>query len=320
MSRMQHNKPHLTPDVSVVIVTWNNLDPLRQCLDALERAIVKSGLDVEIIVVNNGSNDGTEEFLNSNNRLRQFQFGHNAGFGPASNQGITIAKAPLVTLLNDDILVDPGFLRPMIRHFDNPKVFAVAPFMILNGKPLPGRSVGHFRNGLLEISILNDHPDEPALVLFAGGGAGMFRMEMLMKLGCFDETYHPFYFEDLDLSYRAWKRGWICISEPLSIMHHHHEGTINKRFPKKYIYEVAFRNHILFHWKNIHDTKWISAHILRITRTFLWALISFNLNDVRAIFMALAKMGPVLRMRAVEKEEATIADRSLIHTISRNDI
>jgi prepilin-type processing-associated H-X9-DG protein len=158
-------------------------------------------------------------------------------------------------------MVDPGFLEPMVRHFSRPDVFAVAPFMVLNGEPLRGRSVGRFRKGFMGIEILNDHPGRPANVLFAGGGAGMFRREMLINLGCFDRLYHPFYFEDVDLGYRAWKRGWVCISEPGSKVHHRHAGTIGRRFSKRQVYAIAKRNYILFHWKNIHDGEWMADHI-----------------------------------------------------------
>lgn len=320
MNQMPSNNLKPVPAISVVVVTWNNLDSLRLCLEALNNAVVRSGLVTEIIVVNNGSSDGTTEFLDKNDRVRQFRFGSNAGFGPASNQGMRMAKAPLVAMLNDDIVVDPGFLGPITRHFTRPEVFAVAPLMILNGKPLPGRSMGCFCRGVLEIKVKDDHHGEPAFTLFAGGGAGIFRREMLLSLGGFDKLYHPFYFEDLDLGYRAWKRGWVCISEPESVVHHYHAGTIGKRFSQRYVYAIAQRNYLLFHWKNIHDNRWIAEHIGYLIKNIILALISYKLVEIWALALAVTRICLAMRARKAEVSISVLDDRSVLEKISQNNI
>jgi GT2 family glycosyltransferase len=320
MNQMSHKTSHQHTMVSVVVVTWNNLDSLRQCLGAIDKAVACSGLKTEVIVVNNGSRDGTEDFLNNNPQIRNFSFDRNTGFGPASNKGIRMARSPLIVLLNDDIVVAPDFLGPMMRHFEMPDVFAVAPLMILNGKPLPGRSVGCFRRGLLEIEVRNDHPGKPAFTLFAGGGAGMFRREMLLTLGGFDELYHPFYYEDLDLGYRGWKRGWVCISEPGSVVHHHHAGTIGKRFSRRYVYAVSRRNYLLFHWKNIHDPRWTAEHAGSLMKSIILALISFKLVEIWALALAGIRLGSAMKARAFEVSKSEHDDRSVLGKISQNNI
>ncbi|MDO9069260.1 MAG: glycosyltransferase family 2 protein [Deltaproteobacteria bacterium] len=317
---MSHKTLRPAAMVSVVVVTWNNLESLRQCLGAMDNAAVYSGLKTEIIVVNNGSSDGTKEFLNNNPLIRNFSFDRNTGFGPASNQGIRMARSPLIVLLNDDIVVSPDFLGPMARHFAMPEVFAVAPLMILNGKPLPGRSVGCFRRGLLEIEVRNDHPGKPAYTLFAGGGAGMFRREMLLALGGFDEMYHPFYYEDLDLGYRAWKRGWRCISEPGSVVHHHHAGTIGKRFSRRYVYAISRRNYLLFHWKNIHDPRWLAEHGGSLMKNVFRALITFKLVEIWVLVLALTRACQAMRARTTEVSKSVLDDRSVLGKISQNNI
>jgi GT2 family glycosyltransferase len=315
-------KPHDReglPAVSVVVVTWDNLNSLKQCLEHLGKAAAGSGLVTETIVVDNGSQDGTRQFLKAHEGIRYFSFDHNTGFGPASNRGIQMARAPLVVLLNDDIVVDLDFLKPMVRHFSKPEVFAVAPFMVLNGEPLLGRSVGSFKNGLMEIEIVSDHPGSPAKVLFAGGGAGMFRREMLMKLGCFDRLYHPFYFEDVDLGYRAWKRGWVCVSEPSSIVQHHHAGTIGKRFSQRHVYAIARRNYLLFHWKNIHDKDWIADHIRRLAKEFVSAIVSLKMTEMWALAMAFGKIIQAIKSRIQEKKQVSIGDKEVLNTVNQGD-
>src|SRR5579871_6201197 len=121
-----------------------------------------------------------------------------------------------------------------------------------------------------------------------------------LELGGFHELFHPFYIEDTDLSYAAWKRGWHVLYQPAAVVYHEHRGTIGKRFSQAQINAVLKRNHILMVWKNIHNWGMMWEHLL-----FLWigAIVSFlgGESPTRATLAgywgALGRWGMALRAR-----------------------
>ncbi len=87
---------------------------------------------------------------------------------------------------------------------------------------------------------------------YGGGGSCAFDRRKFFELGGFDELLAPFYLEDTDLGFLAWKRGWKVLYQPASVVHHEHRGTIGKRFSAEYIESILRKNFLLFCWKNIH--------------------------------------------------------------------
>jgi len=109
-----------------------------------------------------------------------------------------------------------------------------------------------------------------------GGGSCAFDREKFLELGGFDELLAPFYLEDTDLGYMAWKRGWKVLYQPRSVVFHEHRGTIGKRFTEEQIQAVLKKNYLLFCWKNIHEWRRLAGHFV-----FAWAgaVISVLLGD-----------------------------------------
>ncbi|MGH9593996.1 MAG: glycosyltransferase, partial [Bryobacteraceae bacterium] len=97
---------------------------------------------------------------------------------------------------------------------------------------------------------------------YGGGGSCAFDRAKFLELGGFDEILHPFYLEDTDLGYMAWKRGWQVLYQPRSVVYHEHRGTIGKRFSEAYIQSVLKKNFLLFCWKNIHEWSKLVPHFL----------------------------------------------------------
>ena len=94
---------------------------------------------------------------------------------------------------------------------------------------------------------------------YGGGGSCAFDRAKFLDIGGFDHLYRPFYLEDTDLGYMAWKRGWKVLYQPASVVYHEHRGTIGKRFSNAYIQSVLKKNFVLFAWKNIHDWRMLAA-------------------------------------------------------------
>jgi hypothetical protein len=111
------------------------------------------------------------------------------------------------------------------------------------------------------------HRDDPAIhdlypCAYGGGGSCAFDRRKFLELGGFDELLAPFYMEDTDLGYLAWKRGWKVLYQPRSIVFHEHRGTIGKRFSRTYIDSIVQKNLLLFCWKNIHEWSRLAPHFI----------------------------------------------------------
>src|ERR1700757_2598796 len=110
----------------------------------------------------------------------------------------------------------------------------------------------------------------------AAAAPGRLNGRKFLELGGFDSLLRPFYLEDTDLGYQAWKRGWKVLYQPKSVVYHEHRGTIGKRFTESQIQAVLKKNFILFCWKNIHDWKKL---ISQFFFTYAGALVSVGFGD-----------------------------------------
>jgi GT2 family glycosyltransferase len=136
-----------------------------------------------------------------------------------------------------------------------------------------------------------------------------------MKLGGMDHLYRPAYWEDIDLSYRAWKRGWEVLFEPESKVHHEPESTNIDAFGKKRIRKIASKNQLLFVWKNIHDRKLIFNHLLWIPLRFFKAFFKGDSAFVLGTFQALLQFPEVIKRRTQEKRKLIISDSDVLGKI-----
>lgn len=189
--------------VSVIIPNWNGKKLLEKNLPLVFRVLPKG---TEVIIVDDGSTDGSQEYLKKlktqNSRLKVFFNKKNLGFAKAVNQGVEKAHGEIVVLLNNDVIPQKDFLKPLEKDFRDPKVFAVS-FNEQNWSWAKLKWV----NGFVEHEP-GPKVDKVHISAWTSGGSGAFRKKIWEKLGGFDEMYSPFYWEDIDLSYRAWKRGY----------------------------------------------------------------------------------------------------------------
>jgi GT2 family glycosyltransferase len=247
---------------SIIIPNWNGEKLLKENLPA----VLKSNAD-QIVIIDNGSADGSVEFL----KKLQDQYPQvkvifnkiNLGFARAVNQGVKIVDGEIVVLLNNDVCPETDFLKPLVKDFQDEKIFAVSLH----------ESQASWAKGQWENGFINHYPGEKTktthLSFWASGGSGAFRKSIWLKLGGMDEIFAPFYWEDTDISYRAWKRGFKILWEPQSIVHHHHESTIGSRFSPKYIDFISQRNQLLFIWKNTTDFKMLLEHKMSLAKKLI---------------------------------------------------
>ena len=142
--------------------------------------------------------------------------------------------------------------------------------------------------------------------MFAGGGSAMFDREKFLAMGGFEPLLSPFYWEDVELSYRAWKRGFTVLYEPRSIAHHRVSSTIGK-LERSHVRLIEQRNRIAYHWIHLHDTGLLVSHIAWVTLLALTAPLRFKPVFLYAVIAAL-RMWPQLRQR--RHEEKHLVQRS----------
>jgi GT2 family glycosyltransferase len=214
--------------VSVVIPNWNGKRFLAGCLDSL----AQQTYPVEIVVIDNGSKDGSVEFLESNYpQVKLIRFEVNTGFSVAVNAGIRASDSEFVALINNDTVLEPEWTSEMVRGLkEHPeagsagcKMLAFDDRALLDGAGdgyrrggLPGR-IGHREKDKGQF-------DTPRYILGACGGAAMYRRSMLDEIGLFDEDYFA-YLEDVDLGLRAQNAGYKCWYVPTAIIYHLGCGT-----------------------------------------------------------------------------------------------
>lgn len=191
----------------------------------------------------------------------------NLGFAGNVNAGVEKVKNKYVFLINSDVVLrDDSFKKSLDLFRKDNKLFAIGFAQIEKDGKIVGYNRGFFRNGLISHSGSSLPAAASALFpnFWAEGGASIFRRDLFVGLGMLDPLYNPFYWEDVDLSYRAWKSGYHVAFAPWIKVEHRHESTIGKYFDRYKINRTAFRNQLIFQWKNLTDRVLLLKHLVRL--------------------------------------------------------
>ncbi len=214
--------------VSAIVVNWNRHELLRRCLISLR---LQREAELEIIVVDNGSTDGSAECVSEFPGVHLIQNKENRGFCAANNQGIAAARGEFVALLNNDAEVEAGWAAAMVRAADGKSVGMVASKILMAGKVGIIDKVGHLiypdgqNRGRGTGSEDLGQFDRVEEVLWPDGCAALYRKQMLDEIGGFDEDLFA-YGDDAELGLRARIAGWSCIYTPHAVAWHHRGNTL----------------------------------------------------------------------------------------------
>lgn len=311
-------------DVSIIIPNYNGEKILPKNLPHVVAAVkqYKKG-KVEIIIPNDPSTDKSKEIIASfieslkgtaiigktiDNAKKE-----ESGFSKNVNRGVALATGDILLLLNSDVRPHHDFLEPLIAHFDNEKVFAVGCMdeSIEEGKTvLRGRGISYWHRGFL---FHKAGSLEKSNTFWVSGGSGAFRKRMWDKLGGLDVLFNPFYWEDIDLSYRALKSGYQLIFEPKSkVVHEHEEGAIKTKFRPKHIQTIVYRNQFFFVWKNITDGPLLFSHCIWLPYHLITACIGKDWPFLKGFFKALAQLNRVQDSRYRAKKYFIRKDKEIL--------
>ncbi|HKP13582.1 MAG TPA: glycosyltransferase [Blastocatellia bacterium] len=313
--------------VSVIIPTWNGRDLLAEFLPSVFAAIGeyrdRHGADVELLVVDDASTDGSAEWLAAafaeQSFLRVIRLAQNVGFLRAVNRGFAEARHSIIFLLNNDVRVAADALAPLAAHFDDAQVFAVCSKAYRLGTDfLDGAGkLGLFERGFWRVFLNYDilptrlPPSPPRFhSFFASGGYVAYDAAKLAALGGFCELLAPNYWEDVEVCYRAWKRGWTVEYEPASVVYHLSSATLGDARQRR-VRLVSERNRLLMTWINLHDRVWLASHLAWLGVKLLGAVASLDRVYLRSFLQAVRHLRPVRQARRRERAAAVRSDRDI---------
>ncbi len=268
------------PGISLVIPSRNGKELLAAQMPGIARELPA---EAEVIVVDNGSQDGTVEWLRANwPRVEVVVSEAPLSFAEAVNRGIGHARRSKICLLNNDMLLDAGFFTALAHAFETvPDLFsATAQIRFPEGvrREETGKAV-------MAQSAPEDFPvrcDEPiagedlTYVLYGSGGCSLFDAAKLRALGGVDESYAPAYVEDLDLGFRAWQRGWPSVYVAGAVVEHRHRATTSRYYTAGQLEIILERNYLKFLARSVFD-----ASLFR--RLWAQAIRRLRLKAVRQI-------------------------------------
>jgi GT2 family glycosyltransferase len=216
------------PLISVIVLNWNGRQFLEQCLGSI---LAQTYHPLEVILVDNGSTDGSLEFVKATYPdVRVIANGKNLGYGGGNNVGIQSSRGQYVMILNNDTRLDLGCIEELKRSIEKKDRYGACASKILfehAGLRIDAAGLVVCPDGL---AIgrgrwdREDRYDTETEVFCASGCACLFRREMLEEIGIYDEDFFA-YGEDTDLGWRAQLAGWRCIYSPKAVVHHLHSAS-----------------------------------------------------------------------------------------------
>ena len=279
----------MSPEVSVVIVSWNGRRYLEPCLAA---AVAQQGIDAEVILVDNASTDGTAEVVRARfPQVRLVALTGNRGFAGGSNAGARVAQGRFIAFLNNDTVPEPRWLRALRDGIDPAAGVLLATSRIVymhDPSIIDSAGDGFFRWG----GAFKRHHGAPAHLAAASeevfgvcGAACLVSKPVFDELGGFDEDFFASH-EDVDLSYRARLRGYRCRYVADAVVRHHGSVTIGRTTRS-----AVFQGQRNVEWVYVKNTP---ASLL--VRTLPGHLL-YNAAGA-AHFARLGLLGPFLRAKA----------------------
>jgi GT2 family glycosyltransferase len=310
--------------ISVVIPNYNGEKILEKNLPKVLDSLRNLKEESEIVIADDFSSDSSvgiiENFIEKNKNgkvvIKLVKRSRNGGFSSNTDFGVENATGEILVLLNTDVVPSENFIEFLLPHFKNEKVFAVGCMdESVEGEKivLRGRGKGKWKRGFLNHGAADI--DDNKQTLWVSGGSGAFRKSIWDKLGGLDRLYDPFYWEDIDLSYRARKSGYVTLFEKKSIVRHEHEqGVIKTKYKSEKVKRIVYRNQFIFAWKNsdlntlLSSIAWLPLHLIN-------AVFSRDSALIVGFLFALKRLPGIIKSRRNARKYFVKSDSEVVKLI-----
>lgn len=300
---------------SIIVVNFNGGEEVLKCLRSLEGAGKE---ELEIIVVDNASADGSPEYIEKTfPHVRLIRTTANRGFGGGNNLGARHAEGQYLAFLNQDAFVEPDALKALRQALEaNPKAGMATARILLSEHPDTVNTCGNnvHISGLTLCRGMGQPRqayDTPAVVGAVSGAAFLMRRELFESLGGFDERFFM-YMEDTDLSLRARLAGWYIIYVPDAVVYHNYRlrfGSCKTFYQERNRYMMLLK---VLHWR----TLLVLLPTLVLAEVVTWGFVLFH--EPHRMGNKLAAYADILHDWAVLKNERKFTQ--LIRKIKDRDL
>ncbi len=301
-----------TLSVNLIVLNYNGRDLLERFLPSVFREAAASAYPCKVTVIDNSSQDGSAEFVRS--RFPQADLVELPNRVLSSfNDAVRPMTEDIVFLLNNDMELLPGFVDPLVKVFEeHPDAF----FSASHGN----RAAAAFRWGILEPDT--EYPGHRAKMEEAGitfsAGVAAFDRKKFLELGGYDPLFIPGRYEDVDLSWRGWKRGWKGYYVPECRQIHIGGESFNRRFGWKRTQRLVFRNSILFMVKNIQDGGLWARFAAFLPLRLLWAALTGKGFILAGFADAVKRLPEAVAARREVRRHFVLKDREVIAAVNRD--
>jgi len=290
--------------VSIVIPNYNGRHLMKKNLPLVLKAAGNPKNRIKkVIVVDDGSTDDSVAFLKREfPQIRLILHKINRGFSCAVNSGVKAAESDYVVLLNSDVFPAENFLEKVLPFMKQHKdIFAVS----FHEKGW-GWARGAFENGFI-VHKPGKEDTSPHPTFYVNAGGAIYKKSIWDALGGMDETlFSPFYWEDVDISYGALKRGYQLYWHPDAYVSPNLSATVGK-LPKKKVSRIQERNQLIFIWKNLSSPGLFKRHLIG-----LMTKIFRHPRYLVIVAMAFIKIGAIIQARKREIRESKVSDEIIL--------
>lgn len=293
--------------VTVIILNWNGKNWLEQFLPSVVQSSYKP---LEILLVDNGSNDDSLEFVHTHYpQIKTLAFDQNYGFTEGHNKALPHIDSPYICLLNSDVEVPPGWIEPLVETMEqNPLVASVQPKIIAHhdkksfeyagacGGFLDKYAYPFCRGRLFDVAEKDEGQyDESLEIFWATGACSMLRKSVIDEIGLFEGDFFA-HMEEIDFCWRAKNFGYKIMVEPKSHVYHVGGGALPRTSPFKAYLNV--RNSLAMMYKNLPKRDLFRKIFVRLVFDGIWGAKSFFRGEfgitwaiIRAHFAFYGKLG-----------------------------
>lgn len=305
--------------VEIIVLNFNGGPLFLECLPSLVESLHHTRHEAGLTLLDNGSTDGSDhEAKKIFPEIRLWHAKENRVLC-SYNDYLQTSDCDIALLLNNDIRVDENFIDPLVEPFEkSTDVFMVTPRCLsYDGKKHEG-GITRFRMRYGIFWASSRYPgyendvDKGHWTMAAGYGA--FDRKKFLELGGYDSLYLPGRLEDSDLCFRAWKKQWVLLYEPASIIYHKGGVSFQKKFGAWGTLKINHRNSFLFVWKNIHDPVFLLAHIIFLPLRLVFALLRGRWDFVVGFLEAVPLLPSALKRR-IPAVPSQVSDRQIFSKV-----